>query len=420
MKITGSGTQLIVDTDIIAGNYRNICASLPEGAEVMAVLKADAYGLGARETARALETAGCRCFAVTHAEEAQELIRAGVTGEILVTSPTDPEEAAALAAHENLLFAVTDPAEAEALSACAVRAGTSVRIHIKLDAGLSRLGFLIRGREDACLSDLRAVCSLPGLAPEGIFTHITAERGEAGDRRNRDELRRFYSLADAFNRERTAAGLAKLKRHALSTFPFVRYPEFAGEYVRAGALLFGASGDFAPAYGTIPIRNAIRYETRVVAGRTVPAGEAISYGPTYQTERETRTAVVPVGFADGYPRALSNRGCMLVRGKKAPVIGKVTCDYTILDVTEIPEVRTGDPVVIFGAFDPPQNGRADAEERGSGAAQSCGGQTPGPHYYAGEAAADAGMSVSELTSLIHPRVPRVYRTLRSAAGPSTS
>ena len=401
MQTAGSGTRLIIDTGILAENYRSICRFLPEGTSVMAVLKADAYGLGAVPVARTLEKEGCRIFAVTHAEEAEALLRGGIRSEILVTSPTESGEVLRLLREwgGRLIFTVADLREADELSAAAEEAaqtaedanaaGTMVRIHIKLDSGLGRLGLLIAGREVECLGDLRRICALPNLLAEGLYTHITAAAGEDGDRLNRRELDRFFRVADKLNAERRSSGQKPLLRHALSSFPILRYPEKTGEYARIGLLLFGTSGDNSEVCRAVPVKNCATYRTNILAVRTLPKGEAVSYGPLYTAESERRTAVVPVGFADGYPRTLSNRGYMLIRGQRAPVIGKVTCDYTVLDVTDIPDVKAGDPVVIFGA-------------------QTFGGRNG--HYYPGEAAADAGMSTAEIMTLIHPRIPRIYRT----------
>ncbi len=368
-----------IDLDHIVENYRAVLQRIPEDCQIMPVVKANAYGTNAVPIALELEKAGCGFFAVTFLEEALRLRKAGLCGDILVMAPIEREEAE-LAARAGVTVTLCEVEGARALSEKLSELGQSLQAHIKLDTGLSRLGLVVSGRESQAALEARELLHLPQINVKGIYTHITASDIPGGDALNRMELERFRAVSDTLRQEGYP-----LVRHCLSTGPLVNYPAYACDYVRLGSILYGAYGSIPGPYGDYPIKNSIYLKARVMQVKDVPQGTSVSYGPLFTTLRDTRLAVVPIGFADGLRRSLSNAGRMIVRGKWAPIIGKICCDHTMLDVTDIPEVRRGDVVTIFGR---------DQELE----------QFPG-HY-----ARLTGATAAETTAAFHGRIPRI--TLR--------
>lgn len=368
-------TWMEIDLDRIARNYQEIAKRLPGGAGVIAVVKANAYGVGALPVALELERAGCDYFAVTFLEEALRLREGGLKADILAMAPIEPEEAE-LAAENGVTVTLCDRESAVSLSERAQALGVELAAQIKLDTGLSRLGIVVAGREKEAALEAEELLRLPGLRVTGIFTHITASNLTGGDALNRRELERYMAVSGAL----LAKGY-RLRRHCLSTGPLLDYPEYACDYVRLGAMLYGVGGG-KNAYGGYPVENSVYLKSRVMQVKELPRGSAVSYGPLFVTLRDTKAAIVPIGFADGLRRALSNQGRMIVHGRWAPIIGKICCDHTILDVTDIPEVRRGDVVTVFG-----RDGQLE--------------QTPG-HY-----ADRIGATTAEITSIFNERIPRI-------------
>ena len=368
-------TWLEIDLGQVRKNYEIIAGGLPSGCRMMAVVKANAYGVDAVPVALAAEKAGCDYFAVTFLEEALRLRGAGLRAKILVMAPIAPEEADA-AAEAGVTITLCDMEGAGELAARMAARGLCLEAHIKLDTGLSRLGLLTAGREEQAAAEAEELIALPQFRVTGIYTHITDASIVGGDALNRKELARFKAVSD-----RLAARGHKLLRHCLSTGPLVEYPEFACDYVRIGSMLYGAYGNLGT-YGDYRVGNSIGLYSRVMQVKEIPSGTPVSYGPLFVTLRDTRIAVVPIGFADGLRRALSNTGKMIVHGQWAPIIGKICCDHTILDVTDIPDVKRGDLVTVFGRD-------GDLE------------QVPG-HY-----ARLVGATASEISAIINERIPRI-------------
>ncbi len=371
-----------IDLDRIVENYNAVLQRLPEGCRIMPVVKANAYGTDAVPIALELEKAGCGFFAVTFLEEALRLREAGLQGDILVMAPIETEEAE-LAARSRATVTLCETESAQALSARLAELGRHIQAHIKLDTGLSRLGLVVSGREAQAVEEARELLHLPRISVKGIYTHITASDIPGGDALNRMELERFLTVSDTLLREG-----ASLIRHCLSTGPLVNYPAYVCDYVQLGSILYGAYGSIPGPYGDYPVKNSIYLKARVMQVKDVPQGNSVSYGPLFTTLRDTRLAVVPIGFADGLRRSLSNTGRMIVRGRWAPIIGKICCDHTMLDVTDIPRVRRGDVVTIFGSDESLE-------------------QVPG-HY-----ARLTGATAAETTAAFHGRIPRI--TLRGSS-----
>ena len=368
-------TWMEINLSQIEKNYREIAARLPAGCRMMAVVKANAYGVDAVPVALAAEKAGCDYFAVTFLEEALRLREAGVRAKILVMAPIAPEDADA-AAEAGVTITLCDMEGAGELAARAAASGLCLEAHVKLDTGLSRLGLLTAGREEQTAAEVEELIALPQFRVTGIYTHITDASIVGGDALNRRELARFKTVSDL-----VAAKGHRLLRHCLSTGPLVEYPEFAYDYVRIGSMLYGAYGSLG-VYGDYQVENSIGLYSRVMQVKEIPCGSSISYGPLFTTLRDTRIAVVPIGFADGLRRALSNTGRMIVNGHWAPIVGKICCDHTILDVTDIPDVKRGDLVTIFGR-------EGDLE------------QVPGNF------ARLVGATASEITAVFNARIPRI-------------
>jgi len=364
---------LEVDLGAIGANYANIRGNLTSGCQVMAVLKANAYGFGAVEVARELERLGCPIFAVVTLEEAMELREAGIKAPVLVMGPINPVHAELAIAHR-IEVGVVSLGQATTLSEAAHATGKRIRCHIKVDTGLSRLGIPVKDREDQALQEVLAIARLDGLEAVALFTHFTASEMPGGREFNRLQRSLFARIASRLD----ASGVP-LRKHCSSTLPAVAHPEHNYDYVRVAALVLGLTPH---AYGRLDIQFAVELKTRIWQIKQVPAGTAVSYGPQFHTLRDSRLAVVPIGFADGLRRSIANRGCMVIRRKRAPIVGKLSSDYTILDVTDIPDAEEGDVVTVFGR--------------------------DGVSLTVSEYADLYPGTVAEVTGVLGPRVPRYY------------
>lgn len=373
MDTTKMRTWAEIDLSALEHNYRALRAMLPVGCRFLGVCKANAYGHGAVPVAQKLEQLGADMLAVACVDEARELRQAGITLPILCLGNT-PVELAPMLLEYQVTQAVGDLATGQALSDAAVAAGKSLTIHVKLDTGMSRLGFLWEaGREEETADEIAQLCRLPGLAAEGLFTHFADADGSEA-----------YTMAqfDRFLAARAALeerGIAFKICHCASSAAVLQYPCTHLDMVRPGLVLYGwypaeeLKGLDGP--GLEPV---MAVKSRVAAVRSLPKGTPVSYGRTAVLERDSRIAVVPVGYGDGYPRSLSNRMVMRVRGVECPIVGRVCMDMCMLDVTGVPGVQAGDVAVVY---DGPLLERA---------------------------AQLAGTIPYELMCDVNPRVPRVY------------
>jgi alanine racemase len=346
-----------------------------KGAAVYAVLKADAYGHGAPAIARTLERAGVDGFAVALLEEAIELRDAGITGQILVMGGYYGQAWGEVLA-ARVIPVVYDAAQIEGL-ARAVRygGGEPTKVHLKLDTGMARLGV----RAGQLASVLEAFNRFPEVVLDGLMTHLACA-DERGGGATTEQLELFNRLCA----EIRGAGFAPSVRHAANSAALLAG---AGDYeiVRPGVALYGVS----PADGLGEgLAAVMRIRSEIVAIRDLEKGEPAGYGWTFRATRKTRLATVPVGYADGLPRALSNKGHLLVRGRRAPIAGTVSMDMVMIDVTDIPGVTARDEVVVLGAQQGP-----DAKDE----------------ITAREIAGHAGTIPWEVLTNISRRVPRFYR-----------
>ena len=333
-----------IDLDALQDNYRAIASSLSGNSRIMAVVKADAYGHGAGMAALSFREAGASWFGVSNLDEAVQLRSAGITEPILVFAYTPPGEAATLA-RLGISQTVLNGHYARELEQAAAVAGVRVRVHVKIDTGMSRVGLAYHSeRQDGdTLREIEALCSLPHLIGEGVFTHFASADEEDDGGYTRQQFERFMGALGRLEQW----GVTFRYRHCCNSAGLMRFPDMHLDLVRPGIILYG----LPPApwmRGMLPLRPAMELKTVVSMVKTVPDGMPVSYGRTFVTKGERRLATVPVGYADGYPRVLSNRAQMLLCGQRAPVVGRVCMDQCVLDVTDIPEAREGMTVTVFG------------------------------------------------------------------------
>jgi alanine racemase len=333
-----------IDLDAIQDNFRTIEASLAPGSRSMAIVKADAYGHGAGYVARTLQKAGASWFGVSNLDEAMQIRNAGIVEPILILAYTPPTEAARLAAF-SVTQAVLNLEYARQLDAEAAKAGVQVRIHVKIDTGMTRVGLPYQhpDQDAGTIDEIERICALPHLYAEGVFTHFASadEEDDGGYTR-----RQFDAFMGALSKLE-ARGVTFSLRHCCNSAAVMLYPEMHLDLVRPGIILYG----LAPApwmKPLMPLRPAMELKTVVSMVKTVPAGTQVSYGRTYTADRDTTLATVPIGYADGYPRLMSNRAHMLLDGKPTPVVGRVCMDQCMLDVSGVPGAREGMTVTVFG------------------------------------------------------------------------
>ncbi|MER3400429.1 MAG: alanine racemase [Thermoflexus sp.] len=362
-----------VDLDAIAANVRAMKRWVGDPVEVIAVVKADAYGHGAAPVARAALQAGAARLAVHRLAEGVALRQAGIEAPILILAPLLPEEAPAVLRWQ-LTPTVSLPEAAEALDGIARAAGQVVPVHLEVDTGMGRAGL----RPEEAVPLARALQGMVGLRLEGLYTHF-ATADEPDPSFVRAQLRRFEEVLAAL----TAAGIRIPLRHVCNSAAAMRFPEAHFEAVRPGLALYGMRPSLAwePPF---PLRPALSWKSRILRVWTLRPGESVGYGRTFVAPREMRAALVAVGYGDGYLRSLSNRGAVLIRRRRAPVLGRVSMDQIVVDVTGIPGVTVGEEVVLIGA----QGGAVITAE---------------------EVAAWAGTINYEITTRISARVPRLYR-----------
>lgn len=326
-----------VDLDNLKHNYRTIRSLVGSSCQVFGVVKGDAYGMGMVPVARALIEAGCQRFAVASPDEAIALREAGVSDSILVLGPS-PEEAAPVLVRLDITATVTDLSLARALNQAASEQGRQARFHLKIDTGMGRIGFHPHELDPV----LDQLSMMAGLDFEGVFTHF-ATADEPGEAYVRDQFIRF---GDVLDRLRIRDQVPRL-RHVCNSAATLRFPDMHLDAVRPGIILYGMWPSSACPRG-IELKPVFRLVTKVALVREMPPRTGISYGLRYMTRGDERIAVLPVGYHDGYRRALSNRGEVLIRGQRAPVVGTVCMDQIMVNVTHIEGVQAGDEAVLLG------------------------------------------------------------------------
>ncbi len=365
------GTRAEVNLDAIANNIKAARKNLKPDTKLCAVVKANAYGHGAIPVAITCVEAGVDYFAVALVQEAVELREAGITKPILVLGamPVRPSMAD-ICVRFNISHAVFDEERLNLLNEAGLRRGKKAKIHLALETGMHRIGIKIE--EVAAFAE--KVKQMKGVEVVGAFSHFSA--ADVEDKSYADfQYAQFMKGIQALE----AAGLKIPIKHICNSAGIAELPQYQLDMVRLGITLYGSlPSDIKEPY--MDYRPVMSFKTQIAFVKTLPAGRDIGYGRTFTTQRESRIATVPVGYADGVSRHLSNKGCMVVRGKRAPIVGRVCMDQIMLDVTDIPDVAVGDDVIIYG----------------------------GPELPVEEVAAAAGTISYELFCVLHPRVPRVY------------
>jgi len=374
-----------IDLNAYAHNIRELKRISRPPARLMAVVKANGYGHGAVEVAREALQNGAQYLGVARINEAIPLREAGIEVPILIFGYSPPDLAPVLMDYE-LTQTVYSLSTASALSEQATRKGEQIHVHLKVDSGMGRLGFLLETtngnpHDNAAQNPVReieAITRLPGLTVEGIFTHFAT--ADSADKSYADlQLDRFMDLLNRLQRE----GLEPPLRHAANSGALIDMPDSHLDMVRPGIATYGLHPSDEVNKRIVDLKPVMTLKSKIIHLKRVAPGFNISYGITFQTKNHTTIATVPVGYADGFNRLLSSRGHMLVHGRRVPIVGRVCMDLTMLDVGDISEVALEDEVVVFG-------------EQGNEAVT------------ADEIAASLDTINYEVVSTITGRVPRVY------------
>lgn len=364
-------TYAEIDLSAIRDNIRAIRARVGPRVKIMPAVKANGYGHGAVEVSRAVLDAGANMLGVATPEEGIELREAGFECvPILILGASTPDAAGEIV-RAGLASAACDLTYVRALSEQAVKQNRVASVHVKVDTGMGRIGV----QAEEALEFVLAVRSLPNLNVDGIFTHFPSA-DEADRTFTTAQIVTFAKVVDALKRH----GLS-IPAHASNSAGVLAYPEADFDAVRPGIMIYGSYPSWEVPQ-SIPLREAMTLKTRIVFLKEVDVGTTVSYGRTHTLKRRSKVATLPIGYADGYQRALSNRGEAAVRGVRVPVIGRVCMDQIIVDVTDVPGAAVGDEVILLG-----------------------GGYS---YLYANEVAERAGTISDETFCAITSRVPRVY------------
>lgn len=333
-----------IDLDALAHNYHTLRAMLPQGCRFLGLCKANAYGHGARRIALELEKLGADMLAVACVDEAIELRRAGVKAPILCLGKT-PAELAPLLLEYSVIQAVEDLDSGHALSAAAVAAGKTLSIHVKLDTGMSRLGFLWQSGQDntKLLDDICTLLSLPGLHGQGMFTHFANADGD--EEYSMAQFTRFLDAKKALEQRNVSLEIY----HCAASAATLNFPCTHMDMVRPGLALYG----YYPSEECIGLDGPVltpvmTVKSRIASVRNLPKGTPVSYGCTQILQRDSRLAVVPIGYGDGYPRKLSGQMIMLIHNVPCPIVGRVCMDMCMVDVTDLSDVKAGDIATVYG------------------------------------------------------------------------
>lgn len=327
-----------IDLDAIRHNVRQFREHLAESVRLMAVVKADAYGHGAVPVARAALSAGADCLAVAFLDEALELRAAGISAPILVLGYTPPR-AVEEAVKNDVTLTVCSGEVVEALGRLAARKGRSVDVHVKVDTGMGRLGLL----EEDVDSFLSLFARFPHLRIGGVFTHFAcADESDKGY--THFQHRRLLGFVDRLRE----AGTGMPFVHCSNSAAAIDLPEYAHALIRLGISMYGYYPSEEVSRHTVRLKPALTLKTKIVRLKRPPAGTGVSYGKTMTVDGSRWIATVPIGYADGLNRGLSNRGAALVRGRRVSIVGRICMDQTMLDVTEAMPVSVGDEVVLYG------------------------------------------------------------------------
>lgn len=320
-----------IDLSALVGNLRRLRARMPLGTKVMFVVKANAYGHGAPECARAAEKArAADWLGVSSVEEGVALREAGLKLPILVLGSLYPFESVLAAVAHDLTPVVASLESARRVAGVALRLRRNISVHVKVDTGMGRIGV----RPEAAPMLVHQLADLRAVRVQGIYTHLAC--GEDDPAFTDAQLKAFRRVVGILSRE----GLRPPLVHAANSAGALRHPSSRFDMIRPGLAAYGLYPGFDP---------VLSLKSKIIFLKTVARGTPVSYGATWRAKRLTRVATLPIGYGDGYSRALSNRAEVLVGGRRCPVIGRVTMDQTMVDVTDAPQARVGEDAVLIGA-----------------------------------------------------------------------
>lgn len=330
-----------VDLDAVVSNAKNIKTYIKPETRLMGVIKTDGYGHGSIPVAKALEKLDCMYgFAVATAEEAFELRENGIMLPILVLGYTFPESFERMVALDIRPVVFTLDA-ALGLSEEGFRQHKKAKVHIKVDTGMGRIGIM---PNDEGFQYVKLLHALSNLSIEGIFTHFA----RADEKDKTDAFRQLSLFQNFTGRIEKELGLLGLIRGCSNSAAILEMPQADLDVVRAGIILYGLAPSAFVDMGRIVLKPALSLYSTIIYIKWLPAGSPISYGGHYVTQRKTRVATIPIGYGDGYPRSLSDKGYVLIRGRKAPILGSVCMDQFMVDITDIPEAMEEDRVTLIG------------------------------------------------------------------------
>lgn len=329
-----------VNLDNIAHNVLEIRRITNEKAEIMGIVKADAYGHGVMEVAKTLLANGVTRLAVSMLDEAIQLRKVGIEVPILILSYTDPRRAEEIVLND-VTQAVFSHDLANALSEASVKLGKNVKIHIKIDTGMTRVGFM---PGYSAIKNVIEISKLPGIIIEGLFTHF-ASADESDKSYTYMQFERFISICNELNR----IGLYIPVKHVANSAAIMEFPEMHLDMVRPGIILYGMYPSSEVDCTKLDLKPAMTLKANVTLVKEVEKDTCISYGRIFTTKRQSKIATIPIGYADGYTRLLNNKGKVLINGEIAPVVGRICMDQCMVDVSDLKnEVKVGDEVVLFG------------------------------------------------------------------------
>jgi alanine racemase len=333
----GRPTFCFIDLDALRWNFRQIRERVGPAVKILAMIKANAYGHGAPAVAQALAAEGCEAFGVATLEEGVELRQAGIRAPILILAGVYPEQVDQFV--QNTLTPVLHELETlRKLDTALHDRGATLKIHLEVDTGMGRIGFLA-AEIDSWLPELS---KLKSVELEGIFSHFS-EAESSNEQYTETQLKNFLCVVDRLRH----AGLLTPLVHMAKSAALITVPASHLAIVRPGLILYGIypSPDMAK---DIALKPLLTWKTRIIQLKRLSKGASIGYGRTFVTGRQSLIATLPVGYADGYQRVLSNCAAVLVRGNRAPVVGRISMDLTTIDVTDIRGVKQGDEVVLLG------------------------------------------------------------------------
>lgn len=323
----------VVDPGKIEQNMREICSALPEHVRALAVVKADGYGHGALQTARAAIHGGASMLAVASVDEGTALRDGGIRIPILVLGAVTGYDVKQ-GAEAGLIQTVCSPDMVRMCESAATETGKQTEVHLKIDTGMGRIGIRTEKEKEQVMKTLR---ECPHVKLGGAFTHFAdADGGEDGERYTEQQFRRFLELTDGLPED--------VIRHCCNSAAIHRHPEMHLDMVRAGISLYG----YPPVKTDMSLKPCMTWTATVSYVKELAPGSYVSYGRTWQANRTIRAATVTCGYGDGYHRSASGKACVLIHGKRAAVIGRICMDQMVADVTDIPDVKPGDEVILIG------------------------------------------------------------------------